>query len=305
MGKLPIVVIAGPTASGKTGLGVELAKKYNGEVVSCDSMQIYKKMDIGTAKPTKEEMCGIVHHMIDIKEPWENYSVAEYVKDAHEVIADIVKRGKLPVLVGGTGLYMTSLINDVDFSEEKADESIRAELLQIAENEGVQKLLEILRECDPKSYETIHPNNLKRVIRAIEYFKITGKPISSQGREEKDSRYNPLMFMLNPSREVLYERINRRVDIMFDDGLLEEVKGLLDMGLSKKHMAMQGIGYKEVLDYLRGFSTKDGMMRIIKRDSRHYAKRQFTWFNRDERMIKLSSDYEKEASAFLEDWRGI
>ena len=306
MEKLPVLVIAGPTASGKTALAVELAKKYNGEVVSADSMQIYRKMNIGTAKPTKEETEGIPHHMIDILEPWENFSVAAYVEAAHDIIKDISECGKLPIVAGGTGLYINSLIDDVDFSEEENDNSIRENLQKIADAEGVGVLWERLKAYDPVSAEKIHPNNVKRVIRAIEFFELTGKPISEQNEEskKKESRYNPLMIMINRPREYLYERIEKRVDIMLSDGLIEEVEALKKLGLTKKNMAMQGIGYKEVLDYLHGLTTKDEMIRIIKRDTRRYAKRQLTWFKRDERMINIDGDLLKEACEKIDIWRG-
>ena len=300
------MVIAGPTASGKTALAVELAEKYNGEVVSADSMQIYRKMNIGTAKPTSDETEGIPHHMIDILEPWENFSVAAYVEAAHEIIKDISERGKLPIVAGGTGLYINSLVDDVDFSEEENDNSIRERLQRIADDEGTDALMEILIKCDPASCEKIHPNNVKRVIRAIEFFELTGKPISEQNEEskKKESRYNPLMFMIDRPREYLYERIEKRVDIMLDMGLIDEVKALKNMGLTKKNMSMQGIGYKEVLDYLRGLTTKDEMIRIIKRDTRRYAKRQLTWFRRDDRMINIDGDLLKESCEKIDNWRG-
>lgn len=296
------MVVAGPTASGKTALAVELAKKYNGEVISADSMQIYKKLNIGSAKPTKEETEGIPHHMIDILEPWENFSVAAYVEMAHGIIEDVVKRGKLPIVAGGTGLYINSLIDDVDFSEEESDSSVRERLQKLAENEGTAVLMDMLKKCDPVSYEKIHPNNLKRVIRALEFFELNKKPISQQAEEskQKQSRYNPVMLMIDRPREYLYERIEKRVDIMLEAGLIEEVKELSKMGLTKKNMSMQGIGYKEVLDYLRGFSSKEEMTRIIKRDTRRYAKRQLTWFRRDKRMIKIDGDLLKEASFYAD-----
>lgn len=305
MEKIPVLVIAGPTASGKTDLAVEIAKKYNGEVISADSMQIYKWMDIGTAKPTEEEMGGVPHHMIDIIEPFDNYSVALYVEKVHGIIEDIIGRGKLPIVAGGTGLYINSLIDDVEFSEEKSDPEIRKKLEDIAKNEGRERLMEMLADCDPISYEKIHPNNLKRVIRAIEFFELTGEPISAQTEKskQKESRYEPLMLMIARPREYLYERIEKRVDIMLRVGLVEEVEKLKDMGLTKKHLSMQGIGYKEVLDYLRGFTTGDEMIRIIKRDTRHYAKRQLTWFNRDKRMIRIDGDLFKEACAVIDSWK--
>lgn len=304
MEKIPVLVIAGPTASGKTALAVELAKKYNGEVVSADSMQIYKRMDIGTAKPDKAEMAGVVHHMIDIAEPEDSFSVADYVDMAHKVIADIVSRKKLPIVAGGTGLYINSLIDDADFSKAPSNDAIKDELYELFEKEGAEPLLEMLKEVDPVSYERIHPNNIKRVIRAIEFYRTNKRPISEQSDEnqKKDSRYNPLMLMINPKREVLYERIEKRVDIMIERGLIDEVKRLSAEGLTKKNQSMQGIGYKEVLEYLNGFMTMSEMIRILKRNSRRYAKRQFTWFKRDPRMINIENDLLFEAAGEIDKW---
>lgn len=304
MEKIPVLVIAGPTASGKTALAVELAKKYNGEVVSADSMQIYKRMDIGTAKPDKAEMAGVVHHMIDIAEPEDGFSVADYVDMAHKVIADIVSRKKLPIVAGGTGLYINSLIDDADFSKAPSNDTIKDELYEIFEKEGAEPLLEMLKKVDPVSFERIHPNNIKRVIRAIEFYRANKRPLSEQSDEnqKKDSRYNPLMLMINPKREVLYERIEKRVDIMLERGLIDEVKRLSAEGLTKKNQSMQGIGYKEVLEYLNGFMTMSEMIRILKRNSRRYAKRQFTWFKRDPRMINIENDLLFEAAGEIDKW---
>ena len=304
MEKIPVLVIAGPTASGKTTLAVELAKKYNGEVVSADSMQIYKRMDIGTAKPDKAEMAGVVHHMIDIAEPEDSFSVADYVDMAHKVIADIVSRKKLPIVAGGTGLYINSLIDDADFSKAPSNDAIKDELYELFEKEGAEPLLEMLKKVDPVSFERIHPNNIKRVIRAIEFYRANKRPLSEQSDEnqKKDSRYNPLMLMINPKREVLYERIEKRVDIMLERGLIDEVKRLSAEGLTKKNQSMQGIGYKEVLEYLNGFMTMSEMIRILKRNSRRYAKRQFTWFKRDPRMINIENDLLFEAAGEIDKW---
>ena len=304
MEKIPVLVIAGPTASGKTALAVELAKKYNGEVVSADSMQIYKRMNIGTAKPDKAEMAGVVHHMIDIAEPEDSFSVADYVDMAHKVIADIVSRKKLPIVAGGTGLYINSLIDDADFSKAPSNDAIKDELYELFEKEGAEPLLEMLKKVDPVSFERIHPNNIKRVIRAIEFCRTNNRPLSEQSDEnqKKDSRYNPLMLMINPKREVLYERIEKRVDIMLERGLIDEVKRLSAEGLTKKNQSMQGIGYKEVLEYLNGFMTMSEMIRILKRNSRRYAKRQFTWFKRDPRMINIENDLLFEATGEIDKW---
>lgn len=303
MEKTSVLVIAGPTASGKTDLAVELAKRYGGEVVSADSMQIYKRMNIGTAKPDMAELQGIPHHMMDFLEPQEGYSVAEYVKSAHEIIADIKSRGKLPIIAGGTGLYINSLIDDVEFSPAEDNGEIRAELEERVRCEGIESLMEELWKIDPVSAEKIHPNNTKRVIRAVEYYRLNNAPISEQSRERESSRYSPLMLMIDRPRALLYERIEKRVDIMLGCGLIDEVSGLMAEGLTKKNLSMQGIGYKEVIDYLRGFSTKSEMTRIIKRDTRHYAKRQLTWFNRDKRMHKIDGDLLAAAVKVIEDNR--
>lgn len=283
MKKIPLVVLFGPTASGKTAMAVEICKKYGGEVVTADSMQVYKFMDIGTAKPTADEMQGIKHHMIDLVEPTENYSLADYVKEAKKVIEDIYKRGKLPVLAGGTGLYIDTLIQDIELSDGDKDEALRAELTEIAEKEGEDKLFEILREVDPMSCETIHKNNIKRVIRAIEFFKTTGIRQSEHIKNTvKNSPYDTVKICLSWDREVLYDRINRRVDIMFDMGLLNEVEKVRAMGVTKDNTSMQGIGYKEVFPYLDGQLSLEETKDIIKQGTRRYAKRQITWFKREE-----------------------
>lgn len=291
--KIPVLVVAGATASGKTALSIELAKKYGGEIVNADSMQIYKGMDIGTAKPSEEEREGIVHHLMDFKEPDVSYSVAEYVADAHECIVDIVARGKIPIVTGGTGLYISSLVNDVEFSENAEDKTIRGELERFYKENGAEELYKILLKIDPESAEKIPKENVRRVIRAVEYYKTNGITISEHDRisKQKESRYAPLMFMISRSREELYERIERRVDIMMDAGLLEEAERFYKRGFTKKMQSMQGIGYKQLLDYFRGFSTLDEAVRIIKRDSRRYAKRQLTWFKRDTRIIPLDAKY--------------
>lgn len=279
--KKPLIVIAGPTASGKTGLSIGLAKALDGEVVSADSMQIYKYMNIGTAKPTEEEKEGITHHMMDFLEPCENFSVAEYCAMAHQVIDDILKRGKMPILVGGTGLYIDSLVNNVDFDRDDENHHVRRELEELAQREGVEAVHHILEEIDRETAEKYHPNNLRRVIRAIEFFKVTGKRISDHAKEEKVSPYDAIYFCIDWDREVLYERINKRVDIMVEDGLVDEVKALLEKGYDKNSTAMQGIGYKEFYGYLEGNKTLEETLEEIKMNSRRYAKRQLTWFRRN------------------------
>ena len=292
MSKIPLIVVAGPTASGKTGLAIDIANYVGGEIVSADSMQIYKYMNIGSAKPTQEERARAVHHMIDFLEPDAEFSVADYTEMAHKVIADIYERGKIPIMAGGTGLYINSVVNDVTFGEMDTDYELRESLRKTAEEKGSEYLLHMLSEFDEMSAKRLHPNNLRRIIRAIEFYKITGKPISEHQEETKktQSRYNPLMLCVNWDREELYDRINRRVDMMMDEGLLDEVKRLMDMGYTKDLNSMQGIGYKEVMDYFDGKASLEETVEIIKQSSRRYAKRQLTWFRRDERIHYVSSE---------------
>lgn len=303
MEKIPLVVVCGATASGKTSLAINIAKKFNGEVVSADSMQIYKFMDIGTAKPTKEEMDGVVHHMIDIVTPDINFSVAEYCSMAHSVIKDINERGKLPILAGGTGLYINSVVNDVKFEEAEQNEALRLELEDYAKTKGAEALHRILEESDPVSADKIHANNIKRVIRAIEVFRTTGEKLSEHNEKSKEiiSRYSPIMMEILWDREELYERIDRRVDIMIEQGLETETKKLYEMGYTKDLTSMQGIGYKEMFQYFDGEWTFDEAVDKIKQYSRNYAKRQNTWFKRDERITRLSpkEDYLKKVYNML------
>lgn len=303
MSKIPLIVVAGPTASGKTGLAIDIAKYVGGEIVSADSMQIYKYMNIGSAKPTQEERAKAVHHMIDFLEPDAEFSVADYTEMAHKVIADIYERGKIPIMAGGTGLYINSVVNDVTFGEMDTDYELRESLRKTAEEKGSEYLLHMLSEFDEVSAKRLHPNNLRRIIRAIEFYKITGKPISEHQEETKktQSRYNPLMLCVNWDREELYDRINRRVDMMMDEGLLDEVKRLMDMGYTKDLNSMQGIGYKEVIDYFDGKASLEETVEIIKQSSRRYAKRQLTWFRRDERIHYVSSENPFEEAKLLID----
>ncbi|SEF47017.1 tRNA dimethylallyltransferase [Caloramator fervidus] len=290
--KKNIVIIAGPTASGKTAIGIEVAKRINGEVVSADSMQIYKYMDIGSAKPTKEEMQGIPHHMIDIIDPKQEFSVALYREMAVKCIDDIIDRGKVPIVVGGTGLYINSLTYPLDFTETAKDEEYRKYLQKLAEEKGNKYVHEMLKEVDPESYERLHVNDLKRIIRALEVYKNTGKPISEFQKESKKKEidYNIAYIGLIMDREKLYERINKRVDKMFEQGLIEEVKRLKEMGYTRDMISMQGIGYKEVFDYLDGYLTLDEVKDIIKQNTRRYAKRQLTWFRREDRIRWFNLD---------------
>lgn len=292
MKKIPLVVLMGPTASGKTAMAVEICKKYDGEVVTADSMQVYKFMDIGTAKPTVDEMQGIKHHMIDLVEPTENYSLADYVKEAKAVIEDIHSRGKLPVLAGGTGLYIDTLTQNVELSEGDKDDALRAELTELAEKEGEDRLFEILREVDPKSCETIHKNNIKRVIRAIEFFKTTGIRQSEHIKNTvRNSPFDMTKICLSWDRDVLYDRINRRVDMMFDMGLADEVEKVRNMGVNMSNTSMQGIGYKEVFPYLDKKVSLEETKDIIKQGTRRYAKRQITWFKREENTSFVPAEF--------------
>lgn len=287
--KPKIYGVVGPTASGKTAYAIELAKKCGGEVISCDSMQIYRHMDIGTAKPTKDEMDGIPHHMIDIAEPWENYSVARFVTEARSCIDDVLARGRVPILCGGTGLYFDSVIKNIDFAENESDPEYRSELQKAAEEHGNEYVHNMLKKVDPKSAEAVHPNNLKRVIRALEIYKTTGKTKTELDRESvRESLYNAEIYGLNRPREELYERINKRVDIMLKNGLLDEVKNLLEMGISRDATSMQAIGYKELVEYFEGRCTLDAAIDKIKQESRRYAKRQLTWFKRNNEIIWLN-----------------
>ncbi len=281
-----VIAIVGPTAVGKTSLAIKLAEKYNGEIISCDSMQIYKGMDIGTAKPTKEELSKIPHHLIDIIEPNVNFSCAEYQSLAKNIINDIIKRGKTPIFCGGTGLYLDSVLKIPSFADTIKDENYRAELEDFAIKNGVSALHDLLKECDPESAEAIHPNNQKRVIRALEIFKCTGQKKSELDKESKKvpPPYDSCVFFLNArDRDLLYSRIEERVDVMINDGLLDESRTLYDKGLLKEEYTSYGaIGYKEFIPYFKGEATKEECIAELKLSTRHYAKRQLTWFSRNE-----------------------
>ena len=289
--KIPVVAVVGPTASGKSRLAVEIALQRNGEVVSADSMQIYKGMNIGTAKPTAEEMRGVPHHLTDFAEPARSFSVADYVELASKCIAELHARGKLPVLAGGTGLYIRSLLQNLRFTETVRDDALRARLRETAEREGVEPLLEELRRVDPESAERIHPNNVSRVIRAIEIYRTAGISMTEQMKRSREipSPYRACVIGLDyRDRAVLYERINRRVDEMMDSGLVEEAREVL----SREHSAtaLQAIGYKELQPYFRGECSFDEAVCRIKQETRRYAKRQLTWFRRDEETHWIFAD---------------
>lgn len=298
--KNKILIIAGPTAVGKTNLSIKLAKELNGEIISTDSMQIYKYMDIGSAKITKEEMEGVPHHMIDVVDPSTPFSVAEYKESASKCIDDILSRGKLPILVGGTGLYINAITCNMNFTEAESDNEYRKELEELADEKGNEFIHEMLKDIDPISYKEIHFNNRKRVIRALEVFKLTNKPFSSfnAGDDFYNSPYDVRYYVINMDRAKLYDRINLRVDIMLEQGLIDECIKLKNMGYNSLMQSMQGIGYKEVLYYLDNKISYTEAVEMIKQGSRNYAKRQLTWFRRDPRAIFLNKDELSEEEVF-------
>ncbi len=307
--KKPLVVIAGPTACGKTAVSVKLAKMIGGEIISADSMQVYKYMDIGTAKIKPEEMDGIKHYLVDELYPDEEYSVAVFKNKAKQYIEEIYTKGKIPVLVGGTGFYINALVYDNDFSEECSDDTLRFKLQQYLETEGKEALYERLKEVDPQACNSIHINNTKRVIRAIEYFELTGEPISEHNRKEKQKKpyYDVDFFVLNMDRGCLYNRIDCRIDEMLREGLLDEVKGLYEK-YDRNLVSMQGLGYKEIIAYLAGECSLEEAVNILKRDTRHFAKRQLTWFKHQVSGIWVDMDSFKsseDAALFIAKQMGV
>jgi tRNA dimethylallyltransferase len=287
-----IIVIVGPTAVGKTHVSVELAKKLNTEVISADSMQIYKGMDVGTAKITEEEKCGIIHHMIDIVNPDEDYSVSEFKNDAENIIDNLLIKNKIPVITGGSGLYVNSLIYDLDFSNAKSNEKLREYYTYYYKEHGEDALYDKLMKIDPASAEKIHKNNVKRVIRALEVYDITGKKFSDINTDirKESNKYDCILIGLSMERKVLYERINQRVDEMLSNGLAEEVKTLIENGYDKNLVSMRGIGYKEIIDYIEGNTDLEETTYILKRNTRRFAKRQYTWFLKDKKVKWFSMD---------------
>lgn len=281
--KKPLVILTGPTAVGKSALSVRLAEEIGGEIISADSMQVYRHMDIGSAKITREEMAGIPHHLIDVLEPTEEFNVVVFQKMVKEALAGIYDRGRIPILTGGTGFYIQAVLYDIDFTENDEDTALRCALEELAEKEGAQTLYERLRAVDPASCESIHANNVKRVIRALEFYEKTGKRISQHNKEQRErtSPYQFAYFVLQDDRDRIYQKIEERVDLMLSQGLMEEVRALRDMGCTKDMVSMQGLGYKESLSYLEGEITLEEAVYRIKRDTRHFAKRQFTWFRRE------------------------
>ncbi len=299
MNQKNVIILTGPTAVGKSALSISLAKALGSGIISADSMQVYKHMNIGTAKITREEMQGIPHALIDTYEPEEPFHVVQFVHDAKEAMEQLWSKGQLPLIVGGTGFYIQALLYDIDFSTEDADMAYRNSLQLLAKEKGVQALHEMLAQVDPGAAEQIHANNVKRVIRALEFYKKTGRPISAHNETEhaKSSPYGFAYFVLTDRREHLYERIDARVDAMMEQGLLDEVKALKEMGYSRELVSMQGLGYKQLLAYLDGECSLDEAIYIIKRDTRHFAKRQLTWFRRERDVIwvdKSAFDYDEE-----------
>lgn len=301
--KKPLVILTGPTAVGKTALSIALAKKIDGEIISADSMQVYKGMDIGSAKITRGEMENIPHHLIDILDPAEEFNVVLFQKLAMQAIEGIESRGHIPILVGGTGFYIQAVLYQIDFTQNDEDTSFRLSMEQYAKENGNAALYEKLRAVDPESCETIHENNVKRVIRALEFYEKTGQKISGHNERErkKESPYQFAYFVLNDDREALYRKIEDRVDNMLKQGLVEEVSRLAGRGCTKDMVSMQGLGYKEILDYLDGRITLEEAVYLIKRDTRHFAKRQLTWFRREKEVIWINKkDYEYDYAKILD-----
>ena len=301
----PIITIAGPTASGKTALSIQLAKEIDGEIVSCDSMQVYKDMDIGTAKPTLEEQEGIPHHMLSVAEPWEDFSVSRYCAMADPIVEDILRRGKSPIIVGGTGLYMDALIRGNAFAPCPST-GRREELEALAASQGIEAVIEKLQKVDPESAARLHPSDQKRIIRAMEVYLETGMTITEHNRKTQEipPKYQPIRFALTDrQRQTLYDRIDRRVDAMLEAGLMEEIQGLLARGIPEKCTAMQAIGYKEFVAALHGESTLDEAARQVKQSSRRYAKRQLTWFRRNPENIWLIREDGQTSMEILESAR--
>lgn len=279
-----LVIIAGPTAVGKTKISIELAKRINGEIISADSMQVYRGMDIGTAKIMPHEMQGIKHHLIDILEPSDAFNVVSFAESAKAAVLDIQSRDRIPIVVGGTGFYIRALLYDTDFTENDEDMSYRESLYKLVDEKGPEYIHDMLKMIDPESAEAIHPNNIKRVVRALEFFKKSNQKISDHNNEErrKASPYDFHYFALTNTRETLYENIDKRVDKMITDGLVEEVKRLIASGVPRTNVSMQGLGYKEIVAYLLNEISLDDAIYILKRNTRHFAKRQLTWLKREE-----------------------
>lgn len=300
----PLVILAGPTAVGKTELSIRLAKRINGAIISTDSMQVYKYMDIGSAKIMPDEMEGVKHYLIDELDPSDEFNIVRFQQMAKDALKEIYANGQIPIVAGGTGFYIQALLYDIDFTHQDSDEAFRKEMADYAAEYGTEALHEKLKEIDPVSYKTIHANNTKRVIRALEYYRMTGQPISTHNEQEhqKVSPYNFAYFVLTDDRKHLYDRIDYRVDLMMKKGLVDEVKNLYDMGYHKDMVSMQGLGYKELLSYLDGECSLEEAVYIIKRETRHFAKRQLTWFRRERDVIWLDkSAYQYNDQRILTD----
>lgn len=298
--KKPLIILTGPTAVGKTALSIQLAKSIHGQMISADSMQVYRHMDIGTAKVTLEEMQGISHYLIDVLEPEEDFNVVRFQTMAKEALEKIYKAGNIPIVVGGTGFYIQALLYDIEFEQEEED-SYRQELQKLAKEQGAEFLHEQLRQVDPTSADAIHANNVKRVIRALEFYHQTGTRISEHNEEQrqKESPYNFLYFVLTDDRARLYERIDKRIDSMIEQGLVDEVRRLKASGCTGSMVSMQGLGYKEILNYLEGNCTLEEAIYVLKRDTRHFAKRQLTWFRRERDVIWLDRSAFPDEEALL------
>jgi len=298
-----VIVIAGPTASGKTKLSIELAKRLNGEIISADSMQIYKYMDIGTAKPDLDEMQGIKHYLIDELFPNEEFNVVRFKELAEKYIEEIFEKGKQPIVAGGTGLYISSLVNNINFSETESDWELREQLSREAEENGPGYIHEKLKQVDPVAAAGIHPNNVKRVVRALEVYIQTQKPISYHNERSREipPKYKYVMLGLAMERDKLYDRINGRVDMMLESGLVNEVRKLIDLGYSDSITSMQGIGYKEILHYLRNEITLEEATELIRRETRRYAKRQLTWFKRINEIKWFSIDNSGNTNTIIDE----
>ena len=305
--KKPLIILTGPTAVGKTELSVKLAKAINGEIISADSIQVYKYMDIGSAKVTQEEMDGVKHYLIDELDPAEEFNIFYFKEKAKKYMDEILQKGKIPIIAGGTGFYIQSLLYDIEFTEEEDNTEIREELTKIYEENGAHFLHEMLREIDSESADNIHENNVKRVIRAIEYYRLTGKKISEHNKleQQKQSPYNFAYFVLNNDRTILYKRIDKRVDLMVEEGLVEEVRSLKNKGYARDLVSMQGLGYKEIYAYLEGEISLEEAIYILKRDTRHFAKRQLTWFKREKEVVWVDKSVYKTEEALLEYCLGV
>ncbi|MBQ3665546.1 MAG: tRNA (adenosine(37)-N6)-dimethylallyltransferase MiaA [Lachnospiraceae bacterium] len=306
--KPPLVILTGPTGVGKTELSIQFAKRMNGEIISADSIQVYQFMDIGSAKVTKEEMDGVNHYLVDILKPDEEFNIFCFSNLAKEAIATIYSHEKIPIIVGGTGFYIQSVLYDIDFNTEDSDKTVRQKYEKIASEKGTAYLHRLLQEVDPKSAKTIHENNTKRIIRALEYYENTGELMSVHNQREraKTSPYHYQYFVLNRDRNTLYNRIDQRVDLMIKDGLVCEVKNLLNSGYSRNLVSMQGLGYKEIAAYIDGECTLEEAVDIIKRDTRHFAKRQLTWFRRERNVTFMNyEDYSNDINQMCDALVGI